>query len=184
MVWLDIDARTFPIPKRRGFMGQSNVCFMESAEASSLVQDVVRYVAECPKVAPPSAPSYAEGAIRQVELSIHERNPAARAACIAHWGARCAVCSVSFLERYGDIGRDFIHVHHAVAMASTLGPYKIDPVHDLVPVCPNCHAMLHTTSPPLTVDDLRARLNQQPPNKGLHPTAHLGLAPHGPAPRG
>jgi hypothetical protein len=188
MTWLDIESRTFRIRKGRGFMGQSNVCFMESAEASSLVREVTRYIAEYPnarsKATPPPGQSYVEGAVRQTDLSVYERNPAARAACIAHWGDRCAACSVSFLERYGDIGRGFIHVHHVVTVASTSGRYTIDPVRDLIPVCPNCHAMLHRNDPPFTVDDLRERLHQQPPNKAQHPTVRLRRAAPGTAPRG
>ena len=63
---------------------------------------------------------------------------------------------MSFEETYGEIGKGFIHVHHKKPLATTRKDYVIDPVKDLVPVCPNCHAMLHTSDPPLSVDELKS----------------------------
>jgi predicted HNH restriction endonuclease len=30
---------------------------------------------------------------------------------------------------------------------------------DLIPVCPNFHAMLHTSSPPVSVEELKKKIN-------------------------
>jgi 5-methylcytosine-specific restriction enzyme A len=106
----------------------------------------------------PSGQDYAEGAKKQVRVNAYERNPKARSACLKHYGRVCSVCDFSFEKRYGAIGRDFIHVHHLKPLALTSGEYKINPVADLRPVCPNCHAMLHTSDPPLEIEDLRKRL--------------------------
>lgn len=96
-----------------------------------------------------------EGAVRRVEVNRYERNRVNRAICISVHGTSCGICGMNFEEIYGEIGRDFIHVHHVVPV-SRLGPdYNIDPVRDLVPVCPNCHSMLHRRNPPLDVDELR-----------------------------
>jgi 5-methylcytosine-specific restriction protein A len=98
---------------------------------------------------------YREGAVRQVLVNAYERDRAARQACITHYGLACAVCGLKFEERYGALGAGFIHVHHVVPL-SELGPdYKLDPVADLRPVCPNCHAMLHRQRPPLSIEALR-----------------------------
>jgi 5-methylcytosine-specific restriction protein A len=99
-----------------------------------------------------------EGSRRQVMVNAYERNPRARKACLAKHGYRCSVCDMSFAERYGEIGRHFIHVHHKKPLAARRKAYKLQPTVDLVPVCPNCHAMLHTQDPPLRVDVLRALL--------------------------
>jgi hypothetical protein len=99
-----------------------------------------------------------EGATRQVTVNAYERNPAARSDCIKHWGHSCVVCGFSFGVRYGLLGRNFIHVHHLLPIASIGREYTIDPVQDLRPVCPNCHAMLHRTDPPLSIDELIARI--------------------------
>jgi predicted HNH restriction endonuclease len=99
-----------------------------------------------------------EGAKMQVTVNRYERNSRARAQCLAHHGYRCKVCDLDFTERYGDIGRDFIHVHHLIPLAIIGKDYEIDPQNDLIPVCPNCHAMLHRKTPPLTVEALRLEL--------------------------
>jgi 5-methylcytosine-specific restriction protein A len=104
---------------------------------------------------------YFAGAVRQVLVNQYERDPAARSACVERHGCRCAVCNMSFEERYGDIGKDFIHVHHKKPLATCREEYRIDPERDLVPVCPNCHAMLHTVDPPCTVEELRNRFVAQ-----------------------
>jgi len=101
---------------------------------------------------------YTEGALKTVTVNVYERNPAARRACIAHYGARCNVCGLSFPEHYDGLGEGFIHVHHLKLLSDIGQEYEIDPIHDLRPVCPNCHAMLHIREPPLTIDELRQRL--------------------------
>lgn len=101
-----------------------------------------------------------EGAVQRVEVNRYERNRLNRALCISIQGTRCKVCDLLLEERYGEIGRDFIHVHHVVPV-SKLGPdYLIDPTKDLVPVCPNCHAMLHRRDPPYAIDELRTLILQ------------------------
>ena len=96
-----------------------------------------------------------EGARRTVIVNAYERNPKARSACIFHWGCQCAVCNFDFLKTYGDIGSGFIHVHHLVPVSEIGTSYQVDPIKDLRPVCPNCHAMLHTSNPPLNMEELR-----------------------------
>lgn len=101
---------------------------------------------------------YREGAVRQVLVNAYERDRAARQACIEHFGLGCAVCGLRFEERYGMLGTGFIHVHHVVPL-SELGPdYQLNPIEDLRPVCPNCHAMLHRQRPLLSIEALRAAL--------------------------
>lgn len=99
-----------------------------------------------------------EGALRQVTVNQYERNRKARDACVEYHGAQCQVCGLSFEERYGEIGRDFIHVHHVRPIAGPGSKKHVDPKKDLVPVCPNCHAMLHRARPPIDVEDLRRRM--------------------------
>ncbi|HEU5209888.1 MAG TPA: HNH endonuclease, partial [Longimicrobiales bacterium] len=82
-------------------------------------------------------------------------------ACVAYYGAMCRVCGFSFEDVYGYLGVGFIHVHHTRPLSTIREEYRIDPIRDLVPVCPNCHAMLHRTDPPLEIDELRLRIAQQ-----------------------
>jgi len=99
-----------------------------------------------------------EGASKAVTVNSYERNPVAREKCLAHHGYACAVCSFDFQKFYGSIGKHYIHVHHVVPLSETREEYIIDPVNDLIPVCPNCHAMIHSTRPALGVEQLKQHL--------------------------
>lgn len=101
---------------------------------------------------------YFEGAARTVLINSYERNQDARLACLSHYGYRCSACNLSFEETYGPVGKDFIHVHHLVEISSVGKEYLISPVHDLRPVCANCHAMLHRRVPALTIEELKASI--------------------------
>lgn len=107
----------------------------------------------------PSEAQFSEGMATTVLVNRYERSPEAREACIRHYSCSCQVCGINFQERYGPVGIDFIHVHHVVPIAQVGHNYVVNPIKDLVPVCPNCHAMLHRREPPLTVEALRALLN-------------------------
>ena len=100
-----------------------------------------------------------EGALHRVVSSQYERNPAARLACIEHYGANCFVCGFSFEATYGELGHGFIHVHHLVPVSSIGKEYQVNPIEDLRPVCPNCHAMLHRKDPPFAVEDLQSLIS-------------------------
>ena len=52
----------------------------------------------------------------------------------------------------------FIHVNHLTQVSDKKQEYKVNPIADLRPVCPNCHAMLHKDNPPVTIEELKARL--------------------------
>lgn len=84
-----------------------------------------------------------EGALMNVRTNKYERNLEARKECIQAKGAKCSICGFDFEKAYGSIGRGFIHVHHIVPISSIGKEYKLDVLRDLIPVCPNCHAMLH-----------------------------------------
>jgi 5-methylcytosine-specific restriction protein A len=103
---------------------------------------------------------FPEGAKTTVIINAYERNPKARAACIAYYGCYCAACGLNFFSRYGELGKDFIHVHHIKPLRAVAEEYEVDPKKDLVPVCPNCHAMIHRTEPCLSVSELREHLKK------------------------
>lgn len=99
---------------------------------------------------------YIEGTRRYVLASRLERSASARAECIAAKGVCCLCCGIDFGERYGALGKGFIHVHHQETLAT--GVRQTNPIDDLVPVCPNCHAMLHRSNPPMRIEELRRRI--------------------------
>jgi predicted HNH restriction endonuclease len=84
-----------------------------------------------------------EGEVCQVVINAYERNPIARSRCIAHYGPSCVVCGFNFGAVYGPLAEGFIHVHHVKPMSEIGAAYEVDPVADLRPVCPNCHAVIH-----------------------------------------
>ncbi len=84
-----------------------------------------------------------EGMKMRVVVNKYERSSIARAMCIEHHGCSCTICEFDFEQAYGPIGKGFIHVHHVIPIHAIGKEYKIDYRNDLIPVCPNCHAMLH-----------------------------------------
>lgn len=84
-----------------------------------------------------------EGAVKVIKVNSYERNTKAREQCIRYHGLDCKVCGINFNKEYGDIGAGFIHVHHIVPISQVNEEYSINPEKDLIPVCPNCHAMIH-----------------------------------------
>lgn len=97
-----------------------------------------------------------EGSKRTINVNIYERNPKARQICISHYGAICNICNFNFIDQYGEIGEGFIHVHHLTPLSEINENYQINPLEDLLPVCPNCHAMIHRRTPPLTIDEIKS----------------------------
>lgn len=102
--------------------------------------------------------NYCEGARQTVIVNSYERNPKARNQCIERYKAICRVCEFNFEEKYGEIGTGFIHVHHLTPLANIGKEYEVDPIKDLSPVCPNCHAMLHRKQPPYSIEELKSFL--------------------------
>jgi 5-methylcytosine-specific restriction protein A len=96
-----------------------------------------------------------EGDYLQVQVNAYERNIEARNQCIEYYGLTCSVCSFNFEKVFGEIGKGFIHVHHLTPLSEINQEYEIDPIQDLRPVCPNCHAMLHAKNPPFTIEELK-----------------------------
>jgi len=99
-----------------------------------------------------------EGARRTISVNVYERDPNARRKCTAHWGLKCTVCSFDFAETYGELGEGFIHVHHLKPLGEIGERYELNPISDLRPVCPNCHAMLHRQRPALAIEELKQLL--------------------------
>lgn len=99
-----------------------------------------------------------EGAKREVFVNSYERNPKARKKCIEYYGCNCFCCGLSFEEKYGEIGKGFIHVHHLKQISEIGEKYEINPIKDLIPLCPNCHSMIHKSNPPFSVNELKAKM--------------------------
>ena len=90
-----------------------------------------------------------------------ERDPQARLACIEARGTNCCICSFSFGAVYGPEAEGYIHVHHLRPLSELGGEYVVDPVEDLQPVCPNCHAVLHLHGRCRDIEEVRQLLTKQ-----------------------
>lgn len=101
---------------------------------------------------------YWEGALRRISVNAYERDPRARQACLQLHGSFCSICGFDFETTYGEIGKGFIHVHHLRQLSEIGEAYEVDPLRDLMPVCPNCHAMLHKQIPAYSIEELKERI--------------------------
>lgn len=100
---------------------------------------------------------FEEGRAVQALGTRYERDLAARKACLDHYGYGCQACGINMEEVYGTLGTGYIHVHHLRELSAT-GQTETSPIDDLVPLCPNCHAMIHRSSPALDLKELKAIL--------------------------
>lgn len=104
---------------------------------------------------------FKEGKVVQVFVNRYERNQDARLKCIEIYGDHCYVCGFNFEQAYGDIAKGFIHVHHKKPLGEIGEEYQVDPVNDLVPLCANCHSVVHLTRPALTMEELKTLMNKR-----------------------
>ena len=134
--------------------------FENTLRLSSLGAGVESYVLSCLNETEPvdeDMTGYPEGAKETIVVNRYERDPRNRMACINHYGCRCQACGIDFGERYGPLAKGFIHVHHVVPVSELGDNYIVDPIRDLIPLCPNCHAMVHRLK--VSIEDLRKQLN-------------------------
>jgi 5-methylcytosine-specific restriction enzyme A len=113
-----------------------------------------------------AAPEFAgdvEGDERMVRHKRYERSSRNRAAAIAIHGYDCRGCDVNLGRLYGELGRDFIEVHHLKPLSDFDTPLIVDPRTDLVPLCPTCHGVVHRRRPPYTLAELRTALGRSLP---------------------
>jgi 5-methylcytosine-specific restriction endonuclease McrA len=107
---------------------------------------------------PSSSTDYVEGAARSILVNAYERNRRAREKCIQHYGRTCAVCAFDLGARYGKPAAGYIQIHHVVPIARARKEYRLNPITDLRPVCPNCHAVIHRREPPFSIDEVKEML--------------------------
>jgi hypothetical protein len=99
-----------------------------------------------------------EGARIEVTVNRYERDPALRLECIKHNGTICKVCGFDFEKVYGKLGRDYCHVHHIKPLSKLKKETLVDPKTDLIPLCANCHSMIHRRKETLRPEELKKLL--------------------------
>ncbi|MFD0769767.1 HNH endonuclease [Bacillus sp. CGMCC 1.60114] len=99
---------------------------------------------------------YTDGTAKTYYGTRYERDVRNRSAAIEIHGCSCAVCGFDFERVYGERGKSFIEVHHVKPLSTLEEATEINPEEDLVPVCSNCHRMIHRKKDDvLTVEELR-----------------------------
>jgi 5-methylcytosine-specific restriction protein A len=101
-----------------------------------------------------------EGSKKKIFVNAYERNLKARKACLDHYGYDCSVCGMNFENLYGKLGKEYIQVHHIIPLHTINKQYCLDPINDLRPVCPNCHAMIHRYNLNLNIDELKKIMSE------------------------
>ena len=101
---------------------------------------------------------FREGATSQTFINSYERNPQARKKCLEYYGTSCFVCEFDFGKTFGKIGEGFIHVHHLKPISEIREEYEINPIEDMRPVCPNCHAIIHRRDPVFSIEEMKILL--------------------------
>ena len=92
----------------------------------------------------PTERELTEGERKHTEFERLHRNPALRQACINRYGYQCQCCGMNFADVYGEqLGARFIEVHHLQMLSTYDESRPQDYVENLVPLCANCHAMIH-----------------------------------------
>jgi len=104
--------------------------------------ELVDYILAFPNESGENISFLIEGAKKITQHVRYERNPFNRKEAIRIQGYKCRICGFGFDEVYGkDLADNYIEVHHIKQLSD--GEQVIDPAIDLLPVCANCHRMLH-----------------------------------------
>ena len=90
-----------------------------------------------------------EGVVTRRSLKHRTRSQRLRDAAIAVFRQQnngrlfCTVCGFDFEAAYGELGRDFIEVHHTEAIREGEPVDLMIALQRVAPLCANCHRMVH-----------------------------------------
>ena len=86
---------------------------------------------------------HTEGKKKVYYTTKYERSTKNREAAIRIHGTKCMICGFDFEEKYGELGKGYIEVHHIRPLSEIDEEVVVNPETDLICVCSNCHRMLH-----------------------------------------
>lgn len=161
-----------PYSKKDGFgYGQSNIWYANNKHADCkkfrniIVEQIKQIISENAFGFDHDESKYFEGEIntRIKEVSTIKRNAFARKKCIEHYfpdnkNYRCILCNFNFEEKYGSLGEKFIEVHHIEShtiQSKIKGKHEINPTKDLIPICSNCHSIIHREKPAISIERMK-----------------------------
>ena len=74
--------------------------------------------------------------------------------CIDYYGAICDICGFDFGYTYGEAYEGCIEVHNVHGLEEEITE-NTHPTEDLIPICCNCHRIIHSQTPPISVEQMR-----------------------------
>jgi hypothetical protein len=104
------------------------------------------------------------GIVRRLKESVSiKRNSKVRDECLKHYFPNkehycCKICNFDFEEKYGEKGKGYIEIHHIESHAKKsreMGEHEVDPIKDLLPICSNCHSIIHRDKIPLEIEEIK-----------------------------
>ncbi len=164
---LPVNERDIIVPSKRkkdalyGF-GQASYWFADREEAQGFVQSILMRIENYPIQTYREEEVLTEGERTRAYVNLYERNIEARNKCIEKYGAKCQICGFDAAIKYGKEYGGMIEVHHIVPLNEREGVYQIDPIQDLIPVCPNCHAILHkkVDGNTISIEELKRKIKK------------------------
>ncbi|GLR89783.1 hypothetical protein GCM10007857_64970 [Bradyrhizobium iriomotense] len=159
--------RDLEVPRKtrridQGFIGQRNIFYPSgnpNYERFLENFDLVRRGALPNGTGETDQAAFQEGQLASREASYFARNAGLVKAAKRHHGTTCQGCGFNFADFYGDIGRDYIEVHHKRPIAA--GEVRVSTVDDVDVLCANCHRIVHRREIPLTLKELKALIASQ-----------------------
>ena len=108
--------------------------------------------------------SIQEGSPKACFSTTYERSKALREQAIAIHGTSCAACGFNFKSVYGEYGEGYIQIHHIFPVSEFDKPRAVNPELELIPLCANCHAIVHRRKGrTLSIEELTKLIHAQHP---------------------
>jgi 5-methylcytosine-specific restriction protein A len=168
-----------PFSKRDGYgYGQSNIWYANDKKSKTIefrknIISTIKLIIENAKfeIENNDEEKYLEGKnnTKVKEVISLSRNREARSKCLEHYfpdnkNYKCMICDFNFEKQYGSLGENYIEVHHIesyTTKSKKVGVHSINPITDLIPICSNCHSMIHRKNPELSIDTIRKHIKKQ-----------------------
>jgi 5-methylcytosine-specific restriction protein A len=150
--------------------GQNNKWYADTIEVKDEREKIINLIEEIInktiiEIGKDDELKYLEGKISSSikNISAIERNAKARKECLKYYFPngkkyQCQICNFCFEDVYGGIEKNYIEVHHIKSHTTyslLVGEHEIDPRKGLIPVCSNCHSIIHRDKPPMLIEKKR-----------------------------
>ncbi len=156
-IWRFLECNIIKVPIEESVDNESNILFKWLQHSFDLIFSLLTIT----DIDDNNQAIQTEGTPYEVKSIRYERNPINRELCLHRKGYSCAICGMNFYDTYGEIGKNYIEVHHTTPVSMMGEGYQLDIDRDMVPLCSNCHSMVHRRKPPFTIDGIKASIKQK-----------------------